>query len=86
MALFAEFGPLRQLPPEEQKVQEKIGELQMLITENYYQCTEEILKGLGQLYVSDERMKHNIDKAGGNGTADFVRQAIEIYCSRELSV
>ncbi len=86
MALFAELGALRQLPPEEQKVQEKIGELQTLITENYYQCTEEILKGLGQLYVSDERMKHNIDKAGGNGTADFVRQAIEIYCSRELSV
>ncbi len=86
MALFAELGTLRQLPPEEQKVQEKIGELQTLITENYYQCTEEILKGLGQLYVSDERMKHNIDKAGGNGTADFVRQAIEIYCSRELSV
>lgn len=86
MALFSEFGLLRQLSPKEQKVQEKVRELQTLITENYYHCTEEILKGLGQMYVSDERMKRNIDKAGGNGTADFVRQAIEIFCSKSLSV
>ena len=56
MAIFSELGLLRQLPPEEQKVQEKIGELQTLITENYYQCTEEILKGLGQLYVKSVKI------------------------------
>ena len=44
----------------------------------YYTCTKEILAGLGQLYVADERFKTNIDK-NGNGTAEFVSKAIEIY-------
>ena len=35
------------------------------------------------MYVTDERFKHNIDKAGGKGPAEFVKQAIEIYCSKE---
>ena len=39
----------------------------------------EILAGLGQMYVADERFKTNIDR-NGNGTAEFVSKAIEIYC------
>ena len=53
-------------------------ELQTYITENYYTCTNEILAGLGQMYVADERFKDNIDKHG-DGTAEFVAKAIEIY-------
>lgn len=86
MALFAELGSIRHLSPEHQKVQEKIEELQTFITENYYHCTEEILKDLGQMYVSDERMKHNIDKAGGEGTADFTRRAVLAYCSKRSHI
>ena len=56
-----------------------VKELQTYITENYYTCTNEILAGLGQMYIADERFKINIDK-NGNGTAEFVREAIEIYC------
>ena len=56
-----------------------VKELQDLITDNYYTCTGEILAGLGQMYVADERFKNNIDKNGG-GTAEFVSRAIEIYC------
>ena len=56
-----------------------VKELQNYITENYYTCTTEILAGLGQMYVADERFKTNIDK-NGDGTAEFVREAIEIYC------
>lgn len=82
MALFAEIGSLQQLLPSEKEVQEKICMLQKFITDNYYVCTNEILKGLSQMYVNDERMKHNIDKAGGSGTAEFVKQAILIYCSK----
>lgn len=80
LALFAEIGSLRKLPPIEKEVQEKIRELQAFITENYYNCTNEILHSLSQMYVMDERMKHNIDHAGGDGTAEFVKQAIEVYC------
>lgn len=79
--IFAEIGTLKELSPAEAAVQEKIGTLQTFITDNYYTCTKEILKGLGDMYVNDERMKHNIDKAGGEGTAAFARQAILIYCA-----
>ena len=56
-----------------------VKELQTYITDNYYTCTNEILTGLGQMYVVDERFKTNIDK-NGNGTAEFVREAIKKYC------
>ena len=81
MELFAGLGELKELSPEDKSVQAKIGELQQFITDNYYTCTDEILQGLGEMYVSDERMKRNIDKTGGNGTAEFVREAISIYCA-----
>lgn len=67
MTLFAEIGSLKNYAPEETVVQEKISELQKFITENYYTCTNEILSGLGEMYVLDERMKNNIDLAGGEG-------------------
>ena len=83
MNLFSEIGALRQLPPDDKAVQEKISVLQNFISGNYYTCTAEILRSLGQMYVSDERFKHNIDKAGGEGTAEFVNQANAFYCSNE---
>lgn len=55
-----------------------VKELQNYITENYYTCTNQILAGLGQMYVADERFKTNIDK-NGNGTAEFASKAIGIY-------
>ena len=54
--------------------------LQEHISKNYYHCTSEILAGLGQMYVADERFKHNIDKHAP-GTAVFLRSAISHYCS-----
>lgn len=83
MALFEEIGMLRELPPSDGKVQGKICELQGFITKHYYNCTEEILKGLGTMYAEDERFRQNIDKAGGNGTAELVRRAIEVYCREQ---
>ena len=64
-----------------EKSQNLVKELQNHITENYYQCTKEILYNLGQMYVLDERFKNNIDKHA-KGTALFVRKAIEIYCNK----
>lgn len=85
MEHFAEIGKLRQSAPSEQIVQEKIAGIQAFITEHYYQCTKEILSGLGKMYVGDERMKRNIDKAGGDGTAEFVSQAIAVYCESDTN-
>ena len=41
-------------------------------------CTDEILAGLGKMYVADERFKKNIDKYG-EGTAEFAAEGIRIY-------
>ena len=62
-------------------VQKLVEKLQNFISENYYNCTNEILKGLGQMYILDERFKNNIDKHA-NGTALYVSDAISIYCNR----
>lgn len=80
--IFVEIGCLKHLSVEAEKVQEKIDELKNFITNNYYNCTNEILYSLGQMYVNDERFKENIEKAGGEGTAEFASKAIAIYCSK----
>ena len=82
MALFAELGKYREFAAADESVQQKIAALQNLITENFYPCTREILRGLGQMYTQDERFRKNIDAAGGEGTAAFAGQAIEIFCSK----
>ena len=42
--------------------------------------TDEIFSGLGEMYVADERFRKNIDKAGGDGTAEFACAAIRVKC------
>lgn len=81
MTMFSELGELKHLTANSDEVQNKISALQEFITDNYYACTNEILSGLGKMYICDERFKKNIDRAGGHGTAEFVSQAISVYCS-----
>ena len=81
MAVFSELGGLKHLTPDSDEVQKKISALQKFITDHYYECTDEILSGLGEMYVCDERFQGTIDRAGGDGTAEFVSQAISVYCS-----
>lgn len=82
MDIFAEIGKLTNLAPESDEVQAMVKKLQDFITDNYYNCTKDILKGLGSMYIADKRFKENIDKAGGEGAAAFVAKAIELYCSK----
>ena len=63
--------------PGSHKAQKLVEKLQNHITENYYYCTNEILAGLGQMYVTDERFKVNIDKHA-EGTAEFILEAIKV--------
>ncbi|MBR6407860.1 MAG: MerR family transcriptional regulator [Clostridia bacterium] len=83
MRIFAEIGKLKHLPPYDKAVQDEIAKLQKYITEHYYKCTDEIFAGLGKMYCADERFKENIDKAGGDGTAEFVSKGIEVYCGEK---
>ncbi len=81
MTVFAKFAECKQNgnTADSNDAQALVKELQNYITENYYTCTKQILVSHGQMYAADERFKNNIDK-NGNGTAEFVSQAIEIYC------
>ena len=67
--------------PDSTEAQNLVKMLQNHITENYYHCTNEILAGLGQMYVADERFTNNIDKHA-DGTAAFICEAIVVYCSK----
>lgn len=50
------------------------------ITKNYYDCTNEILLGLADIYITDERFKNNINKHGV-GLAQFMSKSIKNYCN-----
>ena len=80
MDIFREFGEIRHLSPASQEAQTLVKKLQCFITENYYNCTNQILFGLGQMYAAPGEMNENIDNAGGRGTGKFARDAITIYC------
>jgi len=67
--------------PDSTQAQLLVKQLQEHITHNYYRCTKQILAGLGQMYVADERFKNNIDKHA-DGTAAFVCEAIKLYCDK----
>lgn len=65
--------------PDSEPAKIMVEKLQQCITNNFYTCTDEILAGLGELYVADERFKNNIDKHG-EGTAEYVSKCIKHYC------
>ena len=74
MSLFTDLGATKQLPPTDKAVQEKIAALQAYINENFYTCSNDILKELSEMYVCDDRFKKNIDRFGG--------EAIFVYCEK----
>ena len=83
MAIFAEFATCKEsgASANSAEAQSLVAKLHAHITANYYTCTDEILAGLGKMYVADDRFKKNIDKYG-EGTAEFAATAIEAYCGK----
>ena len=84
MAIFAEFAACKDsgASVDSAEAQALVEKLQAHITANYYTCTDEILAGLGKMYVADERFKKNIDKYG-EGTAEFAAEGIRIYVEKK---
>ena len=80
MDIFRRLGAYRTGDPAAPEAQALIRELQQYICEHYYNCTNQILMGLGQMYAAGDEMNVNIDRAGGAGTGDFARRAIEVFC------
>lgn len=79
--ILEEFGKLREASPSAQEVQRLVKKLQGYITEHYYECTTEILAGLGKMYAGGGAFTESINNACGDGTAEFAAAAINIYCN-----
>lgn len=82
MGFLQDMCKLRHLPPDSSEAQQKVKELQEMFTRNFYNCTNEILAALGEMYVDSDRFRKNINKECGEGSAEFLRDAIRAYCKR----
>ncbi len=78
--IFGEFGTIRNTDPASDEAQDLVKKLQDYITEHLYTCTKEILGSLGKMYGGGGDFTTNINRFGGEGTAEFTSNAIEIYC------
>ena len=79
--IFSGFAALVGTDPADTRVQALVTRWKAFISESYYNCTNEILAGLGQMYLADERFAKNLD-AFGAGTAKLMSDAIAIYCKQ----
>ena len=77
--IFRRAAALREGDPAGAEAQALVKEWQDFISTHYYQCTKEILAGLGVMYTADERFQKNLDRFG-EGTAAFLSKAIAAYC------
>lgn len=77
--LLKQFSQCLGDDPASEKVQGLVKMWEKHITDYYYDCTKQILSGLGQMYVMDERFTKNTDKYG-EGTAKLMDEAIKVYC------
>ena len=82
MLLFKEAGGLKECGAASSEAQDLVKRIQNFITENLYTCSNKILRGLGKIYSGGGEITKNIDEYGGEGTAEFVARAIEIYCKK----
>ena len=82
MLLFKEAGEMRDKNPASPEAQDLVKRIQAYITEKMYTCSNKILRGLGKMYSGGGDFTKNIDEYGGEGTAEFIFQAIKIHCGR----
>ncbi|MBQ2953610.1 MAG: MerR family transcriptional regulator [Clostridia bacterium] len=75
MALIGQFGRSRPASPDAPEAVAFVRQLQQFITDHFYTCTDEVLAGLADVYQTPA-FRRNIDRAGGEGTADFLAEAI----------
>ena len=78
--IFAEFAALAAegVKPDSSEAMALAARWQKYSSDTFYKCTDEILAGLAEMYITDERFKVNLDKAG-EGTAEFMSATIKSY-------
>ena len=85
-AIMAGFAKLKGkgVAPHEETARMQVEKLKRFITDRMYTCTDEILAGLGQMYVADERFTKSIDKHC-EGTAEYISECIKSYYANRES-
>ncbi|MBG9503184.1 MerR family transcriptional regulator [Bacillus thuringiensis] len=79
-AIYRNLATLRHDAPDSKEAQAAI-KVWYDYLQNFSHYSLDAFKGLGQMYVADERFTKNIDKFG-EGLAQFMCDAMEIYADR----
>lgn len=80
--IFKQFADVMENGPACDESQSLVKAWQAHITKYFYECTDEILAGLGEMYVQDERFRKNLNKHH-EGLAEFISSAIKCYCEQK---
>jgi DNA-binding transcriptional MerR regulator len=81
--IFGAIAEYMDYPPSDEKVQKLISLWQDYITQNHYNCNNEMLQCLALMYVDDARFKRYIDSLGDN-LAQYISEAINFYCQTKV--
>lgn len=79
--IYQAIANLMDRGPEDAEVQQWVGRWHEHINKWFYNCSLQVFRGLGEMYVQDERFTKNIDKIKP-GLAPFLRDAMRVYCDR----
>lgn len=73
--IFRELGAVKDQDPRSEEAQKKIDELYHFLNDHFGTYSPAAFRGLGEMYVSDERFTENIDQYG-KGLAVFLRDGM----------
>lgn len=82
MEVLGRFHDLLDQPADGPEARQAARAVQAYITQHFYTCTPQILRGLGQMYGAGGSMTDNINAACGAGTAEYAAKAIEAYTAK----
>ncbi|WP_313430448.1 MerR family transcriptional regulator [Siminovitchia terrae] len=81
-AIYRKLAALRKEAPSSDEAHSAIKEWYDFLNDNFGSYSFEVFKGLGQMYVSDERFTKNIDQFG-EGLAKFMCEAMAAFADKK---
>jgi DNA-binding transcriptional MerR regulator len=82
-AVYDAFMAAMEKGCESAEAQEAVRRWQKNLNDNFYNCSPQLLAGLGKMYVADAQFTENIDRRKA-GLAEFMSGAIAYYCETSI--
>ncbi|WP_167261268.1 MerR family transcriptional regulator [Alkalibacillus almallahensis] len=82
--IYRELAAIRHEDPASKLAQDGIKEWYDFLNHHFATYTPDMFKGLGMMYVQDERFQKNIDQFG-DGLAQFMSEAMAVFADRQKS-